>query len=139
MYQLTLGPKHPTVTIPLGGEDFIKREEIWNWQDNTRGAINELQGKLADSEGLVNGLQVTYPNSGAIPNYRHFSGLEAIVITNYNGMAGGQIRRIPVNGYRKDPRTCWVPRAGGWTFLHNRYVDTDAKTGYVYAVDKQVE
>lgn len=101
--------------------------------------MTELQGKLSASQSLLTGLQATYTSSGTIPAYRHFSGLDAIVVTYYNGMAGGQIRRIPVNGYKNDPRTCWVPRSGGWTFLHNRYVDTDAKTGYVYAVDQQVE
>ncbi len=139
MYQVTLGPKLPNDAIPQGGEGFITRGQIWNWQDNARRAIEELQGKASTAQSLHNGLTSTYPNSGAIPSYKHFSGLEAIVITYYNGMGGGQIRRVAVNGYRTRPRSCWAPFAGGWEFLHNRYVDTGAKTGYVHAVDKHVE
>jgi hypothetical protein len=45
MYQLTLGPKHPAATVPANQEQFITRRQIWNWQDNARGAVAELQGK----------------------------------------------------------------------------------------------
>lgn len=119
LFQLTLGPKEPGATIPPGGEGFIKRKEIWNWQDNARGAIEELQGKVSKAQSLRNALQATYPGSGAIPSYGPLSGLDALTITFYNGMYGGELKPIAVNGYKKQQLTCWYPRGGGWAFLQN--------------------
>ena len=132
LFQLTLGPKEPDATIPSGGEGFIKRKEIWNWQDNARGAIQELQGKVAKSQALLNGLQTTYPQSGAISSYQQFSGLDAITITYYNGMFGGQLQRVQVKGYSRDPLSCWKPQTSGWQFLQNI-------NDYCHAVSIQIE
>jgi hypothetical protein len=74
---------------------------IWNWQENANGAITELNVKLGLAQSLVNGLQATYPSSGAIPNYQNFTGTEAATLTYYNGMGGGQIRFIRLNGIQK--------------------------------------
>jgi uncharacterized membrane protein len=130
LFQLTLGPKHPN--DPVEKEAFVSRSQIWNWQDNTRRAVGELQGKLAIAQGLVQGLQATYPKSGQIPNYRHFSGLEATTTTYYNGMAGGEIQKVPIKGFKKDQKTCWLPTTNGWTFLQNR-------NRYCEAVDARIE
>jgi hypothetical protein len=110
---------------------------IWNWQENANGAITELNVKLGLAQSLVNGLQATYPSSGAIPNYQNFTGTEAATLTYYNGMGGGQIRFIRLNGFKKQQKTCWTNRSGGWTFLHNRPVT--GQTGYVHAVNTHIE
>jgi hypothetical protein len=106
LFQMTLGPKHPN--DPVVGEDFLARTSIWNWQDNTRSAVAELRGKALLAQTLVQGLEATYPSSGRIPNYGHFSGLEATVITFYNGMSGPDITKIRVNGFTEKQKNLLV-------------------------------
>ncbi len=137
LFQLTWGPKLPNGTQGTGSSAFIPRRMIWNWQENANGAITELNVKLGLAQSLVNGLQATYPSSGAIPNYQNFTGTEAATLTYYNGMGGGQIRFIRLNGFKKQQKTCWTNRSGGWTFLHNRPVT--GQTGYVHAVNTHIE
>ena len=124
LFQLTLGPKDPRGST--AEEDFISRGEIWNWQDNVRGALQELWNKVPKSLKLLNGLQATYPSSGAIPNHLRFSSFDAIVITYYNGMSGADLKRVKVDGYRKRQPSCWEPLSNGWKFLPNvnNYVDS---------------
>ena len=132
LYQLTLGPKEPTATIPPGSEGFIQRKEIWNWQDNVRGAIRELQGKLSNARSLYNGLQSIYSQWSNIPDEGRLSGLDAIVVTYYNGPAGLPSRRV--GGSIK--RTPWTPELQGpshtWTFRQN-------SQDYVKSVNGQIE
>ena len=119
LFQLTYGADDPNFIEP--------RKWLWNYQDNTVQAIVEIQGKVSPSTSLYNGLLSTYSGCGAIPSHLHFTGLESIIITNYNGMYGGSVRRIKVNGYKNNPRTCWAPNSSGtgWVFLPNvnNYVD----------------
>lgn len=132
MYQLTLGPKLPDATIPAGGEAFITRAQVWNWQENVRGAINELQGKLSAAQSLQNGLHATYSQWPSIPNEGHLSGLDAIVVTYYNGTGGLPSRRV--GGSTK--RTPWTPELQGstrtWKFHQN-------SQDYVQSVNGQIE
>lgn len=132
IYQLTLGPKSPDATIPPGGEQFIQRKQIWNWQDNVRGAITELQGKLGSAQTLLDGLQSTYSQWPAVPNEGHLSGLDAIVVTYYNGTSGLPSRRV--NGSLR--RTPWTPEIRNntryWKFHQNQQ-------DYVQSVNGQIE
>lgn len=116
------------LTYASGDPNFVEsRGWLWNWHDNSQQFKVEIQGKVSQSTSLYNGLLSTYPGCGAIPNHLHFTGLESIIITNYNGMSGGSVRRIKVNGYKNNPRTCWQPNSSGtgWNFRPNvnNYVD----------------
>jgi hypothetical protein len=125
LFQLTYDSEDPRFIEP--------RKWIWNWQDNTRQAIQELQEKVGMAQKLYNGLNSTYSySSGTIPNYLHFSGLESIIITYYNGMSGWQVDRVKASGYDKNPRSCWKPLSSGWRFLPN-------VNNYVYEVSELVE
>jgi hypothetical protein len=120
------------LTYDSADSRFIEpRKWIWNWRDNTRQAIAELQEKVTPSQDLYNGLQATYPASGSIPNHLSFSGLEAIIVTCYNGMSGGQIKYKLLNGHKKRQATCWDPIQGGWNFLPNRNNYVDEVNSYI--------
>lgn len=72
--------------------------QIWNWQENCNRAITELQGKMVLATRLENALEGAYtawPQVDAA-TYGRLNGREAIVLTYYNGMAGGQIRSVSV-------------------------------------------
>jgi hypothetical protein len=120
MFQLTLGPKHPVATVPANQEQFITRRQIWNWQDNAQGAVLELQGKLALAVALRDGLVATYPQWPALPNEGGLTGLDAIVVSFYNGVGGLPSRTIS----KVDRRTPWTPRKSGqtktWEFHQNQ-------------------
>ena len=137
MYQLTLGPKLPNTTIPTGGEQFIKRKEIWNWQDNVRGTITELRGKLSAAQSMHSGLQSAYPEWPAIPNEGYLSGLDAIVVTYYNGTGGLPLTDRAVNGSIR--KSCWKGRTriqGGTTRFWQFYQNSQ---NYVQSVNGQIE
>ena len=115
LYQLTYAQGDSSYIMP--------RDWIWNWQSNAIAVNQEWQPDLTKAQNLYAGLTSNYP--GTIPNRLQFSGLEAIVITYYNGMGGGSITKVPINGVPTS--TCWYPNGnGGWTFLPNgqNYVDT---------------
>lgn len=122
MFQLTLGPKTP------GGdqssEGFITRAQIWNWQANCDRAITELQGKMNNATSLEKMLEDAYSTWPQIDatTYGRLNGREAMVLTCYNGMFGGQLEKVPV-GKRKI-LSCWKPLGIGtnnrtWRFLQN--------------------
>ena len=124
IFQLTLGPKLPNGSQT--SEAFINRREIWNWQDNCKGAIEELNGKLARAKKLEASLNKAYPEWPRISEatYGGFNGLEAIVISYYNGMSGGQIQGIPITD-EIEVATCWKTAKSSsgvryWRFLQNR-------------------
>jgi hypothetical protein len=127
LFQLTLGPKTPNGS--QSSETFVSRREIWNWQDNCLAAIHELEGKLSQAQRLEATLNGAYPDWPKISEatYGGFNGLEAIVVTFYNGMSGGQIRKVPtINGAAMS--SCWRPMVShdgaeiirDWRFLQNR-------------------
>lgn len=115
LFQLTYGPTETNYIMP--------RSWIWNWQSNVVGFGIELQGKITDGQKLYNALTTTYTNSGAIPNYGNFPALDAIVVTYYNGMYGGQMtttNEVPVPGYSTNQvHSCWIPLENSWLFLQN--------------------
>jgi hypothetical protein len=131
MYQLTWGPKHPNDAQGTGPNAFIPRRMIWNWQDNANGAITELQGKVGAAEALRNGLQAAYPEWPALPDEGHLSGLDAIVVTFYNGTASLPSRKI--NGANR--KTPWTPEMAGqtktWQFHQN-------SQNYVQSVNSKI-
>jgi hypothetical protein len=133
MYQLTWGPKHPNDAQGTGANAFIPRRMIWNWQDNANGAIAELQGKVSAATALRDGLVAAYPQWPTIPNEGHLSGLEAIIVTFYNGTAGLPRPDRNVNGGK--PRTPWTgeTRNGAkvWQFHQN-------SQNYVRSVNAQI-
>jgi len=120
MFQLTLGPKTP------GGDQsskgFITRAQIWNWQENCNRAVTELQGKLTKAINLETGLEggnPTWPQVDAA-TYGHLNGREAIVLTYYNGMFGGELERVKTTNGRS--LSCWKPIGTTnrtWRFLQN--------------------
>jgi hypothetical protein len=120
MYQLTLGPKHPVATVSANQEQFITRRQIWNWQDNALGAVAELQGKRSDAISLRDDLAAAYPQWPALPNEGGLSGLDAIVVTLYNGKGGLPSRTLN----KRDRKTPWTPRRSGqtktWEFHQNQ-------------------
>jgi len=101
---------------------IMPRNWIWNWQANAVGFGDELQGKIAAGQKLFNALTSTYPQNGPIPNYFNFSALDAIIVTEYNGMYGGEMRHnpVPLDGYAKPQNSCWQPFNGTWRFLQNK-------------------
>ena len=125
MFQLTLGPKTP------GGdqssEGFITRAQIWNWQENCNRAVTELQGKMTNATNLENALENGYPAWPQVDaaTYGRLGGRDAIVLTYYNGMFGGQLKSVSVG--RRSVKTCWWPNQRGsgnntqrsWGFLQN--------------------
>lgn len=131
MYQLTLGPKHPIAAVPANQEQFITRRQIWNWQDNTLGAVTELQGKRTQAVALSDGLAATYPQWPELPNEGGLSGLDAIVVSYYNGKGGLPSRTL--NG--KDRKTPWTPIRSGqiktWDFHQNQQ-------NYVQSVNSRI-
>jgi len=107
--QLTLGPKHPQ--DPVTKEDFIKRRQIWNWQDNVTGAIAEMDGKVQSSVDLYNWLKSNFPSIEQCPGYGHFSVYESILMCKYNGNKGFTWVKSPLGqGGRLSP---WKPLANG--------------------------
>jgi hypothetical protein len=121
MYQLTLGPKHPAATTPTNQEQFITRRQIWNWQDNARGAVTELLGKRTLALALQSGLASTYSQWPALPNEGSLSGLDAIIVSYYNGVDGLPLTEKFINGSK--PRTPWKTLQNGqtktWIFHQN--------------------
>jgi hypothetical protein len=122
MFQLTLGPKTPNGD--QSSEGFITRAQIWNWQENTNRAIEELAGKLTKAQTLKNGLETGFTDWGPLPNYKRFDPLGAIVATYYNGMYkgdGGDLQFVKVNG--RNTLSCWSPEKSGsqrrWQFRQN--------------------
>jgi hypothetical protein len=129
MYQLTLGPKRPVATVPANQEQFITRRQIWNWQDNARGAVAELQGKRTQALTLQSGLASAYSQWPALPNEGSLSGLDAIIVSYYNGVGGLPLSGLKVNGKRRP--TCWSAESGTnsdrvWIFHQNqqRYIQS---------------
>lgn len=115
LYQLTYQP---------GDSNYpaMPRNWIWNWQANVTAVNLEWGPDLSKAQTLYAGLTGTYP--GTILNHLQFSGLEAIMITYYNGMYGKKIKTVLVNGVLT--KTCWYPNGHGtWLFLRNKqdYVD----------------
>jgi len=53
------------------------------------------------------GLLAAYPTWGALPNAGHLSGLEAITVTYYNGVAG--LPKEIVN--RRAKNSCWLHKS----------------------------
>jgi hypothetical protein len=131
MYQLTLGPKHPAATVPANQEQFITRRQIWNWQDNARGAVAELQGKRTLALALQSGLASTFSQWSELPNKGEPSGLDAIVVSYYNGVGGLPTKTL--NG--KDRRTPWTPRVSGQTRTWNFHQD---QQDYVQSINLQI-
>lgn len=121
------------LTYQSGQTNYIMpRDWIWNWQSNVKAVGTEWQETLTEGQNLYNGLIATYPGSGPIPPYEHFSGLEAIVITYYNGMNGKtQKPPIPVNGYANNQGSCWYPISNSWQFRPNKNGYVDNVNGYV--------
>jgi len=130
-FQLTWGPKHPNDSQGTGANAFIPRRMIWNWQENVDGAITELQGKTAPAQALHDGLQAAYPDWPAIPYEGGLSGLEAIVVTLYNGTEDLPSRVI--NG--RSQKTCWTPEIVNgkrvWLFHQN-------SQSYVQSVNSKI-
>jgi len=131
MFQLTLGPKHPVDTVPENKEQFISRRQIWNWQDNALGVVAELQGKHTLAVELMNGLATTYPKWPALPNEGGLSGLDAIVVTFYNGTGGLPSRTI--NKINK--RTPWTANKSGQTLTWNFHQN---QQDYVQSVNLRI-
>ena len=110
----------------------MPRSWIWNWQANVIAVNLEWQNDLNQANTLYSGLTSNYP--GTIPNHLNFSGLEAIVISYYNGMAGGKIKQVPINGLSTS--TCWWLNGDGtWTFLPNQQKENGQIVGYVDLVN----
>jgi len=117
MFQLTLGPKQPNGNT--SSEPFITRGEIWNWQDNVNGAVNELAGKVALATTLYNKLAGAFPSFASFAGDGCFSAKEAFIVALYNG--GGALKtQIAPNGTRY--RTPWLLEAGQWQ-LESDYVN----------------
>jgi hypothetical protein len=122
------------LTYQSGQTNYIMpRDWIWNWQSNVKAIGTEWQETLTEGQNLYAGLTATYPTYGTIPNYGHFSGLEAIVITYYNGMNGStRTPTIPVNGYGSQQGSCWYPATNGsWQFRQNSNSYVQGVNGYV--------
>ena len=103
---------------------IIPRGWIWNWQANAANIQPKFTQKYNAGLKTYNGLRATYPSYPDVSNRLRFSGLEALVVTFYNG-GGGNTKSIPLNGYGKR-LTCWLPgTVNKWTFLpnQNNYVD----------------
>ena len=122
MFQLTLGPKTPNGN--QSSEGFITRAQIWNWQENCKRAITELQGKQVLATNLENALERSYPTWPQVDaaTYIRLGGLDAIVLTYYNGMYGGELEKVPVGN--RTFLSCWKPMGTGtnnrtWRFLQN--------------------
>jgi hypothetical protein len=110
------------LTYDMTDASYIEpRSWIWNWQANVTGVMPEFEEKLGNAQTLYG--KLTNYDSATIPNHDQFNGLEAIMLTDYNGMWGPQIRIIRINGVRT--KTCWVPSGRTWAFLpnHQNYVD----------------
>jgi hypothetical protein len=104
---------------------IMPRGWIWNWQANAVGFGIEFQGKVTAGTTLYNALNNTYSSSnGSLQNqsYGNFPALDAIIVTEYNGMYGGQMKgnKVPLSGYSKPQNSCWQPYNGGWRFLQNK-------------------
>jgi|GEM_PF-4697808 len=137
VYQLTWGPKHPNDAQGTGSNAFIPRKMVWNWQDNVTGAIAELQVKATAAAVLRDGLQASYPQWPALPNEGQLSGLEAIVVTFYNGTEGLPSTDRPVNGAIR--RSCWTARTqtqGGTTVRVWRFNQNERN--YVQSVNARI-
>jgi hypothetical protein len=134
MYQPTLGPKRPVATVPANQEQFITRRQIWNWQDNARGAVTELQGKRTEAQALQSGLESTYSQWPALPNEGSLTGLDAIVVSYYNGTGGLPLSTRSINGKLRP--TCWRERANPnglkyWQFRQNQQ-------NYVQSINRNI-
>jgi hypothetical protein len=121
VYQLTLGHKYPAATVPANQEQFITPRQIWNWLDNARGAVTELQGRRTEAQALQSGLASSYSQWPALPNEGSLSGLDAIVVSYYNGTGGLPNSDKRINGSKR--RTPWKTREAGqektWVFYQN--------------------
>jgi len=107
------------------------RNWIWNWEANAVAFGTELAGHITDGQNFATTLTTNYPHNGALPPTPDgiFSGVDSIIVTEYNGMHGGQI--VPPKNKQHKPTTwillngvlrpsCWVPVRGGWQFLQNK-------------------
>jgi hypothetical protein len=115
IFQLTLGPKTPNGG---GSEPFISRGQIWNWQDNVNGAINELQGKVSKAHSLYTALASAMPSFAAFDGDNCFPAEDAFVVALYNGGAALKTQKAP-NG--QSYRTPWILKNGQW-ILGSNYV-----------------
>jgi len=131
LFQLTYASRN-TAGNTADANYIMPRGWIWNWQANALAFNTEFQTKVTAGTNLYNLLLTSYPNNGAIPSAPggNLSGLDAIIVTEYNGMSGGshpnpgQIASwktksnwVLLNGTLQP--SCWVPLRGGWQFLQN--------------------
>ena len=117
----------------------IPRKEIWDWQKNVTGGIEEINDeKLPQVTEYLDQLDRTYPGAEPLPNVsytfdapgggtitRTVSGLEATIMTAYNGFGGTQRRFLRYSdGKSRERLTCWTydpTRSPGqrWQFHKN--------------------
>jgi hypothetical protein len=100
----------------LNGVDVyhMPRGYIWNWQTNAVAVGAEFNEKLTFANTLRNELTNTYGKTcGDLPQYKNFSGLEAIVVTAYNSFAlpsstcpNSKLTTIKINGIKNPVTTC---------------------------------
>jgi hypothetical protein len=96
--------------------------------------VTELLGKRNEAIALQSGLASTYSQWPELPNEGVLSGLDAIIVSYYNGVGGLPLSGLKINGKRRP--TCWSAEPGTngnrfWLFHQNQQ-------SYIQSVNVQI-